>query len=405
MGVKGRAAAQPAVIIYKDRLLPGSQTFVLAQAESLERFTPYYVGARLVHQGLPLPNDRSFVMNRGDLSGKVREFFFRSIGLAPRLMRQLGQLDPVLVHAHFGPDGLSGLRLARAFEIPLVVSHHGYDVTIGHNFPVSLAHRRYLARKRQLQRGADLFLAVSNFIKQQLLKQGFPEERIRVHYVGVDTTTFHPLPGIQREPIVLFVGRLVENKGCTFLLRAMAKVQQQCPQARLVIIGEGALRKQLEIEAASTVRNCSFIGQQPHQAVREWMARSSAFCVPCVTARNGASEAFGLVFIEAQAMGLPAVSFASGGVSEAIADGVSGFVVPTLDTDALSARLLQLLSEQPLWSRFSEAGVQRVQSRFSLKTQTAELETLYEQVLANYRKPAFIQPTPRRSTANLATHE
>jgi len=380
----GRRNTGPAVLVYKDRLLPSSQTFVRAQAEALERFTPYYVGARFVPGGLPLPQDRSFILNRGSFPGKVREAVFRLAGTAPGLVRKLRQLNPVLVHAHFGPDGLNGLALARTLDVPLVVTHHGYDATVKPEFPVSLAHKRYLHRKHLLQRGGQLFLAVSKFIRDQLVDQGFPEDRVRVHYVGVDTNIFRPPAGVVREPVVLFVGRLVENKGCALLVRAMAKVRQQCPQARLVVIGDGPLRPELEAEAVRSLPGCSFLGQQPQLTVREWMGRASVLCVPCVTARNGASEAFGLVFIEAQAMGLPAVSFANGGVREAVADGVTGFLAPELDVDHLAASLVRLLSEPELWRRFSEAGVERVRSRFNLSQQSCELEKLYDHVLAQF---------------------
>jgi colanic acid/amylovoran biosynthesis glycosyltransferase len=380
----GRRNTGPAVLVYKDKLLPNSQTFVRAQAESLERFTPYYVGARFVPGGLPLPEDRSFIVNRGSFPGKMREAMFRLGGIAPGLVRKLRQLNPVLVHAHFGPDGLNGLRLARALDVPLVVTHHGYDATVKPEFPVSHAHKRYLQRKHLLQQGAHLFLAVSKFIKNQLVDQGFPEDRVRVHYVGVDTTIFRAPAGIVREPVVLFVGRLVENKGCALLMRAMVKVRRECPQARLVVIGDGPLRAKLEAEAAANLPGCSFLGQQPQLAVREWMARASVLCVPCVTAKNGASEAFGIVFIEAQAMGLPAVSFANGGVPEAIADGVTGFLAPELDIESLAASLVRLLREPELWRRFSEAGVERVRSRFGLTQQSCELEKLYDRVLAEY---------------------
>lgn len=374
------------MLVYEDHLLPCSQTFVRSQAESFERFTPYYVGTRSVHDGLELPEERCIILNQGDWRGKVREALFRLAGTAPGLIHKLRELHPVLVHAHFGPDALNALVLARALDLPLIVTHHGYDVTTNAEFPVSYAHKRYFQRKSVLQRSGQLFLGVSRYIRDRLLDQGFPKDRVRVHYIGVDTTLFRPPIKRVREPLVLFVGRLVENKGCVFLLRAMARVRLQCPEARLVVIGDGPLRPVIEDEARSSAPHCTFLGQQPQMVVREWMARASVLCVPCVTATTGVSEAFGLVFIEAQAMGLPAVSFASGGVAEAIADGVTGFLVSEKDVESLAASLVRLLREPLLWRKFSEAGVQRVRSQFDLNVQSCELERLYDQVLTNYEK-------------------
>src|SRR5208283_2783147 len=232
----GESNRKPAVLVYEDELLPFSQTFVLAQAESFKGFTPYYVGAHRVAGGLPLPEERTFVLNRGDFAGKVRERLFRLGRIAPGLIHQLRHLNPALVHAHFGPDGLSAAKLARTLDVPLVVTHHGYDVTMKPEFAVSFTHKRYLRQKHVLQNSAHMFLAVSQYIMQRLLAQGFPEENLRVLYVGVDTAIFRPSAEIEREPLVLFVGRLVENKGCEFLVRAMAKVRKQYPTARLVVI-------------------------------------------------------------------------------------------------------------------------------------------------------------------------
>jgi len=382
----------PAVLVYEDYLLPCSQTFVQSQAESLKRFTPYYVGIRPVPDGLTLPKERSVLLNHGGWRGTTREAFFRLAGIAPGLINRLRALNPVLVHAHFGPDALNALVLSRALGLPLIVTHHGYDVTTKAEFPVSYAHKRYLRRKPVLQRNGQLFLAVSRYIRDRLIGQGFPQDRVRVHYVGVDTSLFSPPAERNREPVVLFVGRLVENKGCIFLLRAMASVRAKCPDARLVVIGEGQLRHDLEAQARSMAPDCVFLGQQPQSVIREWMARSSVLCVPSITAENGVSEAFGLVFIEAQAMGLPVVSFANGGVAEAVADGVTGYLTREKDVEGLAAGITRLLLNPVLWSKFSDAGIARIRSKFDLNVQSGELEKLYEQVLGNYGKRHSMSP-------------
>ena len=156
----------PAVLIYEDYLLPCSQTFVQSQAESLKRFTPYYVGIRPVPDGLTLPQERRILLNHGGWRGTTREAFFRLAGIAPGLIKRLRTLKPVLVHAHFGPDALNALVLSRALGLPLIVTHHGYDVTTKAEYPVSYAHKRYLRRKPVLQRNGQLFLAVSGVISE-----------------------------------------------------------------------------------------------------------------------------------------------------------------------------------------------------------------------------------------------
>lgn len=111
------------------------------------------------------------------------------------------------------------------------------------------------------------------------------------------------------------------------------------------------------------------------------MNRVKIFCVPSIIAKSGDAEAFGIVFAEAQAMGLPVVSFASGGIPEAVAHGKTGFLVAEHDWEGLAKNIMHLLKDQILWQQLSQKGQERVQSLFSLQKQTGLLEDIYKQVL------------------------
>ncbi len=374
---------KPAVVIYRNQLLSPSETFVLKQAEALQEFTPYYVGSRLV-PGLSLPPERTLVVNRGGFSGRVREAAFRLRGSDPGLSAHVRALDPALVHAHFGLDGVNALPLARALRLPLLVTFHGYDATVRDEYAQRsfYSHRAYLRRRETLQHQAGLFIAVSRFVEKKLVEeQGFPRDKVVVHHIGVDTQTFRPDPGTKREPVVLFVGRLVEKKGCEYLIRAMSKVQSLMPEVELVVIGDGPLRPALERLSSETLRHYRFLGVQSQESVRTWMNRAKVFSVPSIVADSGDSEGFGIVFAEAQAMGLPVASFASGGIPEAVAHDETGFLVPERDWKGLAENVLLLLGNDALWHRFSTAGQSRVRTLFDLKKQTGLLERIYEHVL------------------------
>jgi colanic acid/amylovoran biosynthesis glycosyltransferase len=203
----------------------------------------------------------------------------------------------------------------------------------------------------------------------------------------VNTEFFSPDPSVRREPVVLFVGHLTEVKGCEYLIRSMAKAQAVLPDLELVVIGDGPLRPHLEQIAKENLTHFRFLGLQPKNTVKEWMNRAKVFSVPSTTATSGAEEGFGLVFLEAQAMGCPVVSSSSGGIPEAVAHGETGLLAKERDVDALSQHILLLLGNENLWRKMSEAGRNRVKSLFDLKTQTQALEKLYVQVLAD-RAPA-----------------
>lgn len=371
------------VLIFRDHLLPPSETFILAQGEALKEFTAYYVGSRFV-RGLHTPPERTLVVNKGNVSGWFQEIVFKVTRFSfPQVLMSLRKLSPLLLQAHFGPGGAFALPLAQRLGLPLIVTYHGIDATIKDEFARRFfSFRLYLKRREILKREARLFIAVSHFIKDNLINQGFPEEKIVVHYIGVDTHFFTPDLSIPREPIVLFVGRLVEKKGCEYLIRAMTKVQTEMPEVELVVIGDGPLRSKLENMARELPGRWRFLGTQSQNVVREWMNRAMVFSVPSVIAESGDAEGFGLVFAEAQAMGLPVVSFATGGIPEAVAHGKTGFLAAEGDTKMLASYILQLLSDKELWQKFSIEGQKRVRQHFDLEKQTRKLEEIYMRVIS-----------------------
>jgi glycosyltransferase involved in cell wall biosynthesis len=212
---------------------------------------------------------------------------------------------------------------------------------------------------------------------------GYPADRTIVHSIGVDVERFKPPGALRpREKSVLFVGRLVEKKGCGTLIEAMVAVQRRCPAAELVVIGDGPLRADYEAQALALGVRCRFLGVQPTPVVRDRMSRASVFCVPSVVAASGDAEGFGMVFIEAQAMGLPVVSTLSGGIPEAVKNGETGLLVPERDSAALAEAILRLMQDEELWQQYSLAGRRNVVNHFNLAQQTGRLENLFEQLLA-----------------------
>jgi colanic acid/amylovoran biosynthesis glycosyltransferase len=375
------------VIFYRDHLLPVSETFIRAQGEGLQHFEPHYIGMRPVN-GLLLPEDRTYLLNPGGAFGYFREYSLKLGAVPPALARVVRNIAPSLVHAHFGRDAAHILPLVRSFRMPFLVTFHGWDATVSlDTLNGSPSGRRYLRRRHELADTAVHIIAASHFLKACLKQHGFPEDKIYVHYVGVNTSEFVPNPGVARENIVLFVGRLVEKKGCEYVIRAMEEVQTVNPDVQLVVIGDGPLRDELQNMARQKLRKFSFLGVQNTSTVRAWMQRAKVFCVPSIVARSGDAEGFGIVFIEAQALGTPVVSFATGGVPEAVAHGSTGFLAPEHNWRQLAIHILDLFRNDSLWADVSHEGIRRVRQSFDLHRQCALLEDLYSKTIQHSGMP------------------
>ncbi len=392
------------VLIYRDRLLPYSETFIPAQVEAMARYRGHYVGVTAQQPGIELDSDRLHLLENQVRWPQASKTAFRLLKRIPRnFLKALQAQSPRLIHAHFGPDGIFASHLAQQLQIPLIVTFHGYDATLsltpeqaraGHHFGSQLHQllyhrgtfykRRYVEQRSQLFAQSAQIIAVSDCIRQQLVAQGCPDDKIQVHYIGIDRSKFEPDPTIQRERVVLFVGRLVAKKGCASLLSAMELVRSLHPDVRVVVIGDGPLRSQLEQQAQASRCSVEFLGAQPSAVVRDWMNRARIFCVPSQVTEQRDIEGLGMVFAEAQAMGLPVVSFASGGVPEVVRHGKTGLLAPEKDVEALGKALHRLLDDGELWGKMAVAGQQHIAENFDLAKNTPQLEALYDEVLRRY---------------------
>jgi colanic acid/amylovoran biosynthesis glycosyltransferase len=366
--MKQSRSSQPTVLIFKENLLPVSETFIEAQARHLVRFQPCYAGLGQAKPSLTIPAE-SILLTRGySAAAALEQKLYRRLGFAPRFHRKAASVSPRLVHAHFASGGRSALPLVRHLKVPLVVTLHGSDVTMRID---------YKQRYSRLWDEASAFICVSDFIRRKAIEAGFPENKLQVHYIGIDRQAFRPHDVAKQPDTVLFVGRLVEKKGCAFLLRAMAEVQRQRPEARTVIIGDGPLRSSLEALAKELKLSCQFLGSQPSTVVREWLSAARVFCAPSVTAANGDSEGLPTVIVEAQAMGVPVVSTHHAGIPEVVLDGETGLLAPESDSTTLTQHLLRLLEDEAFWNSCVERGNGWIRQQFDLKSQTQELERIY----------------------------
>ncbi|WP_226561896.1 glycosyltransferase [Salipiger thiooxidans] len=376
----------PRVLIYRSRLLPISETFVRQHYDSLTRYEPTFCTLRELDE-LDISDTRRVAMSRGGQAPKLRIGAFKALGIAPGFRRQIAAAKPDLIHAHFAVDAADMLPVAQALGVPLVVTLHGYDVTYTDRAfrNIGAEGRIYLSKRARLFREADRFLPVSRFIEQQALAAGVPANRMSLHYLGIDLSKFTPNTG-ERDNVVLYVGRLVEKKGLNLLVEAMARAGANETGTTLRIIGDGSKREEYLALANAKLANVDYLGAQPHPRVIEELSRARLFCVPSVPSSTGDNEGLPISYMEASAMALPVVSFAQGGILEAVKDQETGLLAPTGDVAALADRLARLLAAPELGVTLGRAGRRHVEEVFDVRRQATRLEEIYDEVIASRSK-------------------
>jgi glycosyltransferase involved in cell wall biosynthesis len=368
----------PGAIIYTHSLLEGSMTFIKSQAESLVDFVPIYVGAHRA-EGIDLSHEINYVLNAGTPGGMLREALFRKLGWAPDLTRKLRQHDPQVVHAHFGTCGPAAMALARSLDTPLVVTFHGHDATMTEReLRKTIRGRELLTKKEELIAEADAFIAVSEYIRRRLLDQGYPDNKILVLYNGIQLDFFQPIYEVERRPYVVFVGRFVEKKGVTYLLKAAAELANSGLDFEVVLIGGGPLEAELRSQANAADIPCRFTGFIPTEEVRDWLAKASVVAIPSVTAVNGDTEGLPTVLLEAQSMETPVVATRHSGIPEGMRPGATGELVEERDYRALAESLHSFLSSSTKRQEFGIRARQFVADNFDMRNQVRKLENLYK---------------------------
>jgi phosphatidylinositol alpha-1,6-mannosyltransferase len=185
---------------------------------------------------------------------------------------------------------------------------------------------------------------------------------------GVDVETFRPEVdgaairaryGLGEQPVIVCVSRLVPRKGQDTLLRALPALRRHHPDVRLLLVGAGRYRGELEKLAGElgVAEHVVFAGGVPHRELPAHFAAGDVFAMPCRTRRGGMDvEGLGIVYLEASATGLPVVAGDSGGAPDAVRDGETGYVVGGRDTATLTRRLTELLDDAELRARLGAAG-------------------------------------------------
>ncbi|HYO48301.1 MAG TPA: glycosyltransferase, partial [Chloroflexia bacterium] len=329
--VTGRGGAEKALVDLALRLDRTRYNVTVCATRSAGNYQPMLEAAGV----------QTFVLDR-----RSRWETHKLIGLARLMRRQRVHI----LHTHLFGSNTWGRILGKLAGVPVIIAHEHW----------SSKSQREVWVDKLLYRLSDRILVPSEASKRMVMEvEGIPDRHLHVIYNGIDRAQFAPrsdraetrselgIPdGIQ---VIGTVGRLsVEKGGVDLLIKAVARLRNDHPQARLVVVGDGPLREGLEEVAARLGKDVIFTGTRTD--VARLLNAMDIFVLPSL------HEAFPIAILEAMAVRLPVVATRVGGVPEVIQDGTTGLLVPPNDEQALHKSLRRLLTESQLAESLAQAG-------------------------------------------------
>jgi glycosyltransferase involved in cell wall biosynthesis len=241
---------------------------------------------------------------------------------------------------------------------------------------------------RKAFQNAQAVTCISGYTERRLTEQ-IPLDNTRVVPLGVNLSEFAlEAPVAQPDhPVLLSVGMIKERKGIHVALEALANVVEHHPRAHYYIVGpqeRSAYFARLDgmVKELGLQSHVTFVGEVSEEELVAWYHRATVFVLPSLSVGDH-FEGFGLVHLEANACGTPAVGTWESGTEEVIVDSENGFLVPQQDPAALADAIVRLLDDEALAQRMSTAARARAQQMTWQKT-VDQLIALYAQLLGTH---------------------
>ncbi len=282
------------------------------------------------------------------------------------------KIKPDLTHAHWIiPQGFLVYLVNFFYGKPYIVTAHGADV-------FGLRHPVFSKLRSLVIHNAAVVTTVSQALKAILLDQKEGSNEILALPMGVDSKIFMPHFGLSESSVskherskakILYVGRLTEKKGVSFLIRALPTVKKKYPNIHLTIVGGGELAAELKEESLllGLDENITFQGSVPNHSLPKFYQKHAIFVGPSIETQGGDTEGFGLTFVEAAMSGCLLVGTDVGGIRDIIQDGKTGLLVKQKDSAAIADGILYALSKPEKMREISNNGKMRCIENYDWK--------------------------------------
>jgi colanic acid/amylovoran biosynthesis glycosyltransferase len=290
------------------------------------------------------------------------------------------QIDAVL--AEYGEMGVQVMNATIIADIPLIVHFHGYDASLK---SVLEQHRESYPRMFQ---AAAAIIAVSRSMYRKLIELGAPEGKVHYNPYGVDCNRFGGAKPGEAPPIFIAVGRFTDKKAPHNTISAFSEVVKTHPEARLRMVGDGALLEQSQRLAAdlNIADAITFLGPQDPTTLQAEMRAARCFVQHSIEAASGDSEGTPLSILEAGATGLPVVSTRHAGIPDVVIEGRTGFLVDEGDVKGMAKHMSRLASDTQLAQEMGQAARDHVRSQFNTEKSLGNLWRIIQSCMPNHRE-------------------
>jgi colanic acid/amylovoran biosynthesis glycosyltransferase len=359
------------IIIFRKRLYKVSETFIRTQVEYLKKFfTVVLVAEQFTDDGKDGHNDiQKITLNKYEKN--IRRLYSTLCGTdieqrfqfhnQYQFSRLIKKENIRLIHAHFGPDALKILPVAKKHKIPLVVSFHGYDASS------LLNNGWYKSQLPLLFDYASKIIIVSTHMMENLNLQSW-KDKVVVLPCSIDVEEFKPYEKRNNSNIILLhSGRLINKKGVPDLIKVFANIYKTNKNLHLNIVGSGP-----EFECCKTTaynhgvsEAISFFGSQPHESVKKIMNEADIFILNSRTADDGEMEGTPVSLLEAMSIEKAVISTNHAGIPDVLQNNENGMLVPERDNEKLELAIRDLIENEEKRIQLGKQARQTIVSKFS----------------------------------------
>jgi glycosyltransferase involved in cell wall biosynthesis len=241
----------------------------------------------------------------------------------------------------------------------------------GSGFPLRWVSYRAKLREIAINKKFYRMLVATDYMRDELLRNGFALDRIEIHPPVPHPTRFPEVPSFSGRNLIVYAGQIIRGKGVDVLLESLARVTTpfEC-----MILGDGSHRARCErlSKRLGLDGRVHFMGHVQQSRIVDFYRDASLSVMSSVW-----PEPFGATGMEAMRCGLPVVAFDAGGIREWLLDGVNGFLVPWMDRDAFAQKVDTLLLDKALARRLGQSGREMVDERFNFEAYIDRLEGLF----------------------------